>query len=221
MNEDLVNLVAVTAELCGTQMSKPAAKLLAEELAEYDPSEVQKALQKCRRELKGRLTMQEVISRIDDGRPGAEEAWAMLVWDEELTCVLTDEMNLAQGIARQVYYSDKVAARMAFKEAYTRLVAEARNGKVPVSWWPSLGWDADSRTDVINRAIDEGKLIAARVQHLIPAGTGRSGIPDAGFARIGAVMAAIEAPFDEEKEAIRERRKREVMAEIQKTPSVF
>ena len=74
--------IAVTAELTGTVLSKVAAQVMAEDLARYPEAQVMGALTRCRRELKGRLTIADVISRLDDGRPGVEEAWAMLPKDE-------------------------------------------------------------------------------------------------------------------------------------------
>jgi hypothetical protein len=40
-----------------------------------------------------------VIERLDDGRPGAEEAWAMVPKDEEESAVITGEMRFAMGVA--------------------------------------------------------------------------------------------------------------------------
>jgi hypothetical protein len=54
-------------------------------------------LGRCRREVKGVLTVSDVVSRIEDGRPGVEQAWSMLPITESQTAVWTDEMAAAFG----------------------------------------------------------------------------------------------------------------------------
>ena len=78
LDNELAEALAVTAELTGTELSVAAAKVMATDLAAYPRQQVLGALARCRRELKTRLTMAAVIERLDDGRPGAEEAWAMI-----------------------------------------------------------------------------------------------------------------------------------------------
>ena len=88
----LLKAIAVTAELTGTTQSAAAAEIMAQDLARFPESQVLSALTMCRRELKGRLTIADVIQRLDDGRPGAEEAWAMIPKSEGSTVVWTAEM---------------------------------------------------------------------------------------------------------------------------------
>ena len=116
----LTEALAVTAELTGTRLSEAAAEVMARDLERYPIEQVLGALTACRRELRGRLTIADVISRLDDGRPGVEEAWAMIPKSERDTCVWTEEMAAAFGIAAPLMESDEVAARMAFKEAYVK-----------------------------------------------------------------------------------------------------
>jgi hypothetical protein len=167
---DLLQAIAVTAELCGTNLSEPAARLLLQDLSKFDEQSVLAALSKCRRELKGRLTLAEVITRIDDGRPGAEEAWAMLPRDEEASVVWTQEMIDAWAIVRSmIAEGEMVPARMAFKEAYLRLVAEARDSGVKVKWIPSLGHNREERVEVVRRAVEAGRLTQEHGNTLLPA----------------------------------------------------
>jgi hypothetical protein len=84
----------------------------------------------------------------DDGRPGAEEAWAtaLLADDENSTLRWTRETAAAWAIARPVLrLGDEVGARMAFRESYARLVAEAREYGEPVRWEESIGMDLEQR----------------------------------------------------------------------------
>ena len=79
---ELLQALAVTAELTGTELSEPAARVMANDLAAYPVQQVLGALTRCRRELKGRLTVAAILERLDDGRPGPNEAWAMIPQDE-------------------------------------------------------------------------------------------------------------------------------------------
>lgn len=97
----------------------------------------------------------------DDGRPGPEEAWAIALQaaDDTRTVVWTPEIAEAWGVARIVLRGgDEVGARMAFREAYSRLVAEARKRREPVAWSPTLGSDQRMRDEALRIAIDAGRL---------------------------------------------------------------
>lgn len=97
----------------------------------------------------------------DDGRPGPEEAWAIALQaaDEVRTVVWTPEIAEAWGVARIVHRGgDEVGARMAFREAYSRLVVDARKRREPATWSPTLGSDPRMRDEALRVAIDAGKL---------------------------------------------------------------
>jgi hypothetical protein len=106
---------------------------------------------------------------VNDGRPGAEEAWAMVPRDEMWTVVWTTEMAAAWGIAQVLLQDgDKIAARMAFKEAYTKAVDQSRAAGQPVKWTASLGFDPDERAGVLARAVESGKLPLDYVSRIAP-----------------------------------------------------
>lgn len=166
---ELLQAVAVTAELCGRTFSEAAARVFVNDLSGFPEPAVIHALARCRREVKGILTIQDVVSRIDDGRPGAEEAWAAMPFDESQSVVWTDEMANAFGIARGLLEEgEKVAARMAFKEAYTRMVGEARDARRPVQWSPSLGHDKNGHQAVLADAVAKGRLTYEHAQEISP-----------------------------------------------------
>jgi hypothetical protein len=128
------------------------------------------ALSRCRREVKGQLTTQDVISRMDDGRPGVEEAWAMLPSGEDDTVVWTAEMAEAyRACAPLLAEGDRIAARMTFKEVYTKAMTLAVSAGVPVQWSPSLGWDMEKRKRVLAAAVEAGKLPAIGAREACPA----------------------------------------------------
>jgi hypothetical protein len=166
----LLEAVAVTSELCGRTFSDAAGRMFVADLSGYPEPAVIKALAKCRREVRGILTVQDVVSRIDDGRPGAEEAWAMMPFDEAMSVVWSSEMAEAFGVCGPLLaQGEKVAARMAFKEAYSRLCAAARDAGRPVRWSPSLGHDPRGREAVLAAAVEAGRLTYDHASRICPA----------------------------------------------------
>lgn len=113
-------------------------------------------------------TPADVIAQITgaaaaDGRPGSEEAWATAIGsrDEAATVVWTEETAQAWAIARPVMdLGDEVGARMAFRQAYDRMVHAARAHRQPCRWTASLGWDGQRRQLAIEAAVNAGRLPA-------------------------------------------------------------
>lgn len=170
--EDLVKALAATAELMGYQLSGVALAVLAKDLSRYDFAIVQQALENVRRN-QSRFNQAAIEKEIEflmpDGRPGAEEAWAMWPHNESSSAVITDEMAEAMNIAGPLLAEgDKIGARMAFKEAYTRLVNEAKAIKKPVRWFASLGHDKEDREAVLKEAVRLGRLSQDHAQSLLP-----------------------------------------------------
>lgn len=162
--------IAIAAELTGTTLSEAAAIAMAEDLATYDRAAVSVALRRARQELRPRtLCLAAIIERIEDGRPGPEEAWAMIPHDENASVVWTDEMAKAFGVASFMIQSgDMIAARMAFKERYSEEVRNARAERRRVNWWPSLGHDPRGREGVLLAAVDQGRLSLERAREFVP-----------------------------------------------------
>lgn len=167
--ERVIQALAVTAELTNTLLSPAAARVLAADVAGYPEDQVLGALNRCRKELKGKLTVADIISRLDDGRPGAEEAWAYHVpKNEGVTVVWNDEITAAWGVALPLLDAgDEIQARMAFKERYTQEVQRARDAKKAPKWYASLGTDAWGREDVLMSAAERGLIPVSYVQAVL------------------------------------------------------
>lgn len=167
---DLLKAIAVTAELTGTEWSKEAALAVADELRGYPLADVKIALTECRKNLKGRLTLAEILDRIPSGHPGPEVAWATIakaMGNEQLTLVWTDQMREAYGIASQLA-DDPVQARMAFKEAYLALVKQARQTGLKPVWSVSLGYDVKGRELAVSEAVAKGQIPYEQARKLVP-----------------------------------------------------
>lgn len=168
-NPELIKALMVTAEIYGKDFSEAAAEVLASDISPYPVNSVLAALTRCRRELKSFPTIADILARIDDGRPGVEQAWAMVPKDEVSSVVWTEEIREAFAEARHLIAHDRVAARMTFREVYLSLVSDARAKRTPVRWEPSLGHCKADQEAVLGRAIQKGLLSREHVNSLLSA----------------------------------------------------
>lgn len=164
----------------------------------------------------------DVIAQIEgaaanDGRPGADEAWAtaLLARDENETVVWTTEIHQALKVTEPILaQGDKIGARMAFREAYDRIVAQARKERRPAVWQPSLGRDPWRREVALQQASRAGLLPAPFVAALLPApddaadGTD-STATDQNLAKLKALLASAVSPAGKRQAA----REKEMKAE--------
>ena len=169
-SERLIKGVAVALELTGTKLSDPAVKVILAELAAYPEEQVLVAVKRACSELRGRLTLPDILERLPNGHPGAEEAWSICsrcLNDERLTVVWTREMAQAFGVALGLQ-ADPVAARMAFKETYNANIAQARLERRAPVWTVSPGTDKDGRELAILDAVEKGRISVAYAQAVLP-----------------------------------------------------
>lgn len=157
----LLEQLAVTAELMDKQITPTALSVMVEDLKDYDQEIVIQALQNLRKE-SGKFSLDGIIKQIEkqnpDGRPGADEAWGMIPKDENGSCVMTEEMATAMGVAQPLLdRGDETAARMAFRESYTKLVEQNRRNGILPAWFPSLGDDERGHAAVLAEAVRLGR----------------------------------------------------------------
>jgi hypothetical protein len=191
--DDLREHLKFTAEIYGKNLSTAAAILFAQDLARYKPDEVIAALAKCRMELRTFPSVADIISRIDDGRPGVEEAWSHIPKDERTSITWTDEMAEAYGAAREMIAAgDMIGARMAFKEVYSRRVAEARlAGRAP-RWTPSLGHEPTGREPALLDSVERGRIGQDHAQALLPGTTTDGPTPEKVLTEIRKIIKTIQ-----------------------------
>lgn len=166
----VLKAIAATAELTGAELSEAALLVFEADLSDYPEDQVLSALTRCRRELRGRLTVADVVERIASsvGHPTANEAWAMALksYDEDETVVWTEQIAEAAAIAKPIFKAgDEVGARMAFRDAYDSIIGGSRS--IP-KWLPSLGCDAGKREAALDSGVRAGRLKAAHVSGLLP-----------------------------------------------------
>lgn len=171
MQQDrLVELLVATAEVIGDTLRPTATAVIVGDLAGYPLPVLERALAGCRRELKGRLSLAAILERIDDGHPAPNEAWANAIRaaDEAVTVVWTEQTRDSWAVALPlVEAGDKIAARQAFLEVYTRLTKEARAAGRMAVHHASIGFDASGRDAVLQQAVAAGQLAHEQVaEHL-------------------------------------------------------
>lgn len=153
----------------GASPSEAVLDMIIETLEPYGDAAIMASLEACSREVKGRLTPADIISRIPSQRPSANEAWAMIPRSEDQTTVWTDEMRVAYGVAHPIM-SDPIAARMAFIEAYNREVSKTSHVVRP-TWSVSYGTDIEGRRDAVLNALNVGRLTQHEAQKYLNTGT--------------------------------------------------
>jgi len=156
------------SSMAGREVTEAAAAMFLSDLSGYHEEEILMALKRFRIEKGGFPSVADIISRIEDGRPGVEEAWALLPRTEADSVVWTDEMAQAYSSVRHLMAEDQVAGRLAFKEVYARLLAESRNKKSKVNWTVSLGQSREGRETALREALDKGRVARGQVDMLLP-----------------------------------------------------
>jgi hypothetical protein len=105
-----------------------------------------------------------------NGHPAAETAWAMIapkVSSDAPTVFVTEEMREAYGAALSLE-DDMIAARMAFKETYTRAVQQAEaNGTKPI-WSMMPGTDNRGKELAIHEAVKKGYVTTDWAMRQLP-----------------------------------------------------
>jgi len=146
---------------------------MAQDLASYPQENVLAALRRCRSELKA-IRYGDILDRLPGGHPGPEEAWSTvsrgmskddLTLVEDKTIVWTGPMREAFGV---VQGDDMVAARLAFKETYVKLVSEARARNEAPQWSVSPGTDKHDKERAITEALKQGNLTAEYARRQLP-----------------------------------------------------
>lgn len=166
----IVQALTVAFAFTGQAVPAPVLAEMAAELSVYREADVLAALKRCRAELKS-IKYSDILDRLPNGHPGPEEAWACVsraLQNEAVTVVWTEQMREAYGVACALA-NDQVAARLAFKEVYQRLVSAARaRGERPI-WSVSRGTDRADQELQITAAVKVGRITNEYAQRLLPA----------------------------------------------------
>ena len=167
MKTQLIEAIAVTFELCGsTTLSAAAKNMMVSELEQYSDEHIVRALKRCRAEVKGRLSLSDIVSRIPGDWPRSDEAWSMCPKSESESAVLCDEISISYYEATQMTEGDN-AQRLAFRDIYTDRVNDAKSAGKRPRWYPSLGHDKRGREGALRAAVTKMLLTADHVRKLL------------------------------------------------------
>lgn len=169
----VINSLFVSLDMMGQSMSEQAVEMMATELYRYDFNAVQNAIKKCTRECKYRINLAEIVSRIDDGRPSAEEAWQeVYTLSEHDSKVMTREQQIAfcsvSYALQEATTTDLINCKRAFVEKYNKLCEQAKADAEPVKYVMSMGSDSDGRKAAAVDAVAQGKLTQERAVAMLP-----------------------------------------------------
>lgn len=163
-NTKFAEIMALCAANYRQEIDVNAVELFWGMLKKYPLDGVRLAFEKHLRTSKFFPTIAEIIDHLPDGRKGehigADEAWviAKQAMDPSNSVCATDEILQAMDIAQQVYnYRDENPARMAFREAYNRIV---QNSATKPRWFMSIGEDKSQAESVALKAVQLGRLPA-------------------------------------------------------------
>ncbi len=177
-----LKVLAACLDMYGRERSDTVMALWWKLMEPYRLDEVQEALASHMRTSKFCPTPADVIGMVSakDGRPTADEAWAMIPRSEYESVIWTEEMAQAFGVASALLeHGDQVAARRAFIDRYDGLVASARAAGVPVKVTPSFGFDPAGREAAVHKAVERGLIPAAKAKVYLPAP--QTGAPSLGY----------------------------------------
>ena len=115
------------------------------------------------------------ISQTDDGHPGPDEAWGLLLRlmrDERETGVLTEEIRAGWAACQPILDAgDEVGARMCFLDVYRRRMQDARQRGNPAHWTVTLGTDPQLRIQRLNEAVAARRIAVDQARWLLPGQT--------------------------------------------------
>ncbi|MDE1988818.1 MAG: hypothetical protein KGI39_03925, partial [Patescibacteria group bacterium] len=144
----------------GKSLSDAAMALCFESLAFYPLADVKKAIAEHAKNEKFAPSPNDIINILDADKPvhiGADEAWSIARhgMDQKNSVCITQEILAAMDIASDVYSTrDENPARMAFRDAYNRIVKTAPTPK----WFVSVGEDKAQAEMVALEGIRLGRL---------------------------------------------------------------
>jgi hypothetical protein len=166
-----IEVLSGVFEVYGKERSAIATALWWKLCERFELAEVEGALAEHVSTSKYAPTPADVITALTarDGRPSADEAWAMMPRSEQESVCWTDEMAKAFGVASPLLDAgDQVAARRAFIDRYEFEVSAARRSGTPVNAWMSWGFDATGRAPALAKAVELGLMKPERAKSFLP-----------------------------------------------------
>jgi len=122
--DKLLKAILVACDVTNTKMDDESVKFIHTKLVKYGDDAI-KAIEKATEHVEYKLTLASIMKHLPKTgeHPDAELAWAHVPKTETDTAYVTSAMLGAMDAAQPLYdQGDEVAARMAFKAAYSELI---------------------------------------------------------------------------------------------------
>lgn len=167
---EMSELLLLMAEYHKEDISPARLAMFCEDLKTYEIEAVRKAWVVYRRDPKNKFmpTPAQIVENFQDGRPTAQEAWALIPKDESGSVVWSEEMRLAFGDSHQLIRSNPNGAFFVFRDSYDRRVRAARNSNQPPRWSPTFGDSKSGRASALKEAVDRGRIPISQAKNLLP-----------------------------------------------------
>lgn len=174
MNQDFLKILARTADLYGKTITPEKASIYWDAVKHRTIEDIKTAINRHIQDAdRGRFfPLPADISHQLPSELNAwlspNEAWAACPKDESDSAAMCGEMGAALSIAQDLINDgDMIAARMAFIEHYSRLVEEAKQAGAKPEWYPSYGYDKETRYKA-DKEVVERKNLALPASKKIP-----------------------------------------------------
>lgn len=169
----VVDTLTVASEVMGQELSGAAMQMILMSLERYEFNAVIQAIHDTVKKCKFKLTLAEIVSRIRDGRPTADEAWQeVYMMSESDSKVMTVEQQQAYcSVSTQLQdpsTTNLINAKKSFVDKYNRLCEKAKDEGVPVSYNVSWGRGEAGRVAAVTEAVALGKIGRQDAVRLLP-----------------------------------------------------
>lgn len=174
MKQEIARAIALlTTEYDLQPFSDDRIEMWMQALAEFPAGSVLRSATSYIKSSKFKPQLADIVEgcrgQIDGQWLGADEAWALMPKSESDSAMLTDEIAQAMAAASSLLETgDKVAARMAFKDAYTRLVEKAKLENRAPRYFPSFGADPLGRVTMLGNAVQKGQISLENATAVLP-----------------------------------------------------
>lgn len=163
----------ITTEYDLTPFSDERVEMWMQALSHFPTGSVMKATRSYITTNKFKPQLADIVAgcaaQLDGNWLGADEAWALMPKSESDSAMLTNEMAQAMAAAAPLLeMGDRVAARMAFRDTYNRLIERAKLEARTPSYFPSFGSDEAGRVSMLANAVNAKQITLDRATQALP-----------------------------------------------------
>ncbi len=166
-------IALLTTEYDLTPFSEDRVDMWMSALQKFPAGSVRRATEDFIKSSKFKPQLADIVERcaaqIAGNWLGADEAWAMMPKSEADSSLMTNEIAQAMAAATPLLEAgDRIAARMAFRDAYNRLTEQAKiEGRQPV-YFASFGTETQGRLQMLANAVNARHMALEAAVEALP-----------------------------------------------------